>query len=313
MSRVPQPRPTVKTALVPPTSLSRAPSPSKPSASSAATPSTPRVRTKSVSKSRSRAPSPSKPSASAIATPSTPRVRTKSVPKSPSKSIRRVPLEEEIPTPKVPLSVKEAIALKRAEAKKAAARPVVSGGVGFDSFDTLEDAVPGGSPTKKAEMDENADLGRWSVKEAIERARSTGMDVSYLLHPESLPDKISMTGSINLSSRSLPCLPSALFEIHLGVKPDMLKSVPQEPPIGSSEAPGKRPGHGGPAWFEAQDLQVLKAWNNEIVEIQQEISLFGSLKSVDVCVFCLLSMHFTNYHESYITTRSALYRTPLLT
>ncbi|KAH0833189.1 hypothetical protein J3R83DRAFT_12218 [Lanmaoa asiatica] len=254
MSRVPQApssRPTVKTNLVPPTS-------------------------------RSRAPSPSKPSASAVASPSIPRVRTKSVPKSPSKSIRRAPPEEEIPTFKPPLSIKEAIALRRAEAKKAAARAVVSVGVGFDSFDNLEDAVPGGSPTKK-EVDENADLGRWSVKEAIERARSTGVNVSSLLHPESLPDKISATGSINLASRSLPCLPSALFEIHLGVKPDVLKSVPQELPIGSSEAPGKRPGQrGGPAWFEAQDLQVLKAWNNEIAEIQHEISLFGSLKTVDL-------------------------------
>ncbi|KAG8213136.1 hypothetical protein J3R82DRAFT_11540 [Butyriboletus roseoflavus] len=255
MSRAPQPvsssRVTVKTALVPPTS-------------------------------RSRAPSPSKPSASAVASPSTPRVRTKSIPKSPSKPIRRAPPEEEIPTSKPPLSIKDAIALKRAEAKKVVSGPLVGQGVGFDSFDTLEDAVPGGSSIKK-EVDENADLGRWSVKEAIERARSTGVDVSALLHPESLPDKISTTGSINLASRSLPCLPSALFEIHLRVKPDALQSVPQEPPIGSSEAPGRRPGHrGGPAWFEAQDLQVLKAWNNEIVEIQHEISLFGSLKSVDL-------------------------------
>ncbi|KAG9315174.1 hypothetical protein JVU11DRAFT_4300 [Chiua virens] len=238
MSRVPQAsssgRPTVRTTLVPPTS-------------------------------RSRAPSPCKPSASAIASPSTPRVRTKSIPKSPSKATRRAPPgEEAIPvTPKVPpLSVKEAIALKRAEAKKAAAKPVVSGGNGFDSFDSLEDTIPSSSPIKK-EVDDNADLGRWSVKEAIDRARSTG--------------------SINLSSRSLPCLPSALFEIHLGVKPDSLKSVTEEPSIGSSDSPGKRSGQrGGPAWFEAQDLQVLKAWNNEIVEIQHEISLFGSLKTVDL-------------------------------
>jgi hypothetical protein len=27
---------------------------------------------------------------------------------------------------------------------------------------------------------------------------------------------------------------------------------------------------------------MLKAWNNDIVEIQHEISLFGSLKTVDV-------------------------------
>jgi hypothetical protein len=37
-----------------------------------------------------------------------------------------------------------------------------------------------------------------------------------------------------------------------------------------------------PAWFEAQDLHILKAWNNDIIEIQHEISLFGSLKTVDV-------------------------------
>ncbi|KIJ66849.1 hypothetical protein HYDPIDRAFT_174179 [Hydnomerulius pinastri MD-312] len=235
MSRIPQAsssRPTVKTTLAPPTP-------------------------------RSRAPSPSKPSAGAVSSPSTPRARTKSIPKSPSKSIRRPPPEEEPPVPKAPLSIKEAIALKRAEAKKTATKTSFSGGgLGFDPFDNLEDATPGISPTKK-EDDENLDLGRWSVKETIERARSTG--------------------SINLASRSLPCLPSALFEIHLGVKPDVLKSVPQEPPMAASDAPGKRPGQrDGPAWFEAQDLQVLKAWNNEIIEIQHEISLFGSLKTVDL-------------------------------
>jgi hypothetical protein len=94
-------------------------------------------------------------------------------------------------------------------------------------------------------------------------------------------------GSINLSIRSLPCLPSALFEIHLGITPDPLKSVPIEPSIGTTvdtPATSRRVGRsGGPSWFEAQDLTVLKAWNNEIIEIQPEISLFGSLKTVDVC------------------------------
>ncbi|KAH7884337.1 hypothetical protein F5I97DRAFT_1440989 [Phlebopus sp. FC_14] len=232
MSRIPQAsssRPTVKTTLAAPASRSRAPSPSK----------------------------------SAASTPSTPRVRTKSVPKSPSKSIRRAPVEEEPPVAKPALSIKEAIALKRAEARKAAAKSAFSGGGGsFDQFDNLEDAIPGSIAPKK-EDDANLELGRWSVKETIERARSTG--------------------SINLASRSLPCLPSALFEIHLGVKPDALKSVPNEPPITTSEAQGRRAGQrDGPAWFEAQDLQILKAWNNEIVEIQHEISLFGSLKTVDL-------------------------------
>ena len=40
----------------------------------------------------------------------------------------------------------------------------------------------------------------------------------------------------------------------------------------------------GPSWYEAQDLEVLKAWSNEIAEIQPEISMFGSLRSIDVRV-----------------------------
>ncbi|KAG2149050.1 uncharacterized protein EDB93DRAFT_1143334 [Suillus bovinus] len=231
MSRIPQPssRPTVKTTLVPPA--------------------------------RSRAPSPSKPAASV----SSPRVRTKSVPKSPSKAIRRPPpIENEPPVPKTPLSIKEAVALKRAEARKAmSASSGLGNSAGFDDFENIEDANP---MVGKKNEEETLELGRWSVKETIERARSTG--------------------AINLSSRSLPCIPSALFEIHLGVTPDPLKSVASEPPISSStdiscssRQAGQRE---GPAWFEAQDLHVLKAWNNDIVEIQHEISLFGSLKTIDL-------------------------------
>ncbi|KAL4066862.1 hypothetical protein J3A83DRAFT_4098085 [Scleroderma citrinum] len=237
MSRIPQgstprsqqTRPTVKTALVPPASRSRASSPSKPAAANS---------------------------------PATPRVRTKSIPKSPSKSLRRASPVEDVPVPKTPaLSIKEAIALKRAEAKKAAVKSSSSGG-NFDTFEGLEDATPGSLSAKKEE-DDTLELGRWSVKETIDRARSTG--------------------SINLASRSLPCLPSALFDIHLGITPDPLKSVPQEPPITISESSSLRSTQrSGPSWFEAQDLQVLKAWSNDIVEIQHEISLFGSLKIVDL-------------------------------
>ncbi|KAI6155297.1 hypothetical protein BKA82DRAFT_4076913 [Pisolithus tinctorius] len=213
--------------------------------------------------SRSRASSPSKPPTSGTSSPApTSRVRTKSIPKSPSKSIRRASPEEEIPVPKAPaLSIKEAVALKRAEAKKVAAKSI-SSGANLNPFEDLADAIPEPLSAQKQE-DDALELGRWSVKETIERARSTG--------------------SLNLASRSLPCLPSALFEIHLGITPDPLKSVVQEPPITSAESSSKRPTqHGGPAWFEAQDLQVLKAWCNVIVEIQHEISLFGSLKVVDL-------------------------------
>ncbi|KAF5382229.1 hypothetical protein D9615_004263 [Tricholomella constricta] len=156
------------------------------------------------------------------------------------------------------LSIKEAIALRRAEAKKAQTK-LASGGP--NDFISLENA----SPVPVDKQEEEDILGRWSVRETIERARSTG--------------------SLNLATRSLPCIPSALFEIHLGITPDPLKSVPNEPSLPPS-APSDAPRRGGkrdnPAWFEAQDLQVLKIWNNEIVEVQHEISLFGSLKTVDL-------------------------------
>jgi hypothetical protein len=77
-------------------------------------------------------------------------------------------VEKEEP-PAVPaMSIKEQIALKRAEAKKAMAAR--NGGGGLDDMSSLEDAIPG-EPVAPAEEDI---LGRWSVRETIERARSTG-------------------------------------------------------------------------------------------------------------------------------------------
>ncbi|KAJ7262741.1 hypothetical protein B0H12DRAFT_1209525 [Mycena haematopus] len=152
-----------------------------------------------------------------------------------------------------PLSIKEAIALKRAQAKKAQR----GGGVSpLDDLSSLADAIPNAPPPSEGDDI----LGRPSLRETIERAKSTG--------------------SVNLSTRSLHCIPSALFEIHLDIKPDPLKSVPEEPPLPPPAEPQRR--RPGPAWFETQDLEVLKAWGNEIVEIQPEISLFGSLKSIDL-------------------------------
>jgi len=80
------------------------------------------------------------------------------------------------------------------------------------------------------------------------------------------------------------------------VTPDSLKSVPKEPPIGTTSDATTAPRRGGrrdgPSWFEAQDLHVIKAWNNEIIEIQPEISLFGSLKVVDVRILhCATTKH----------------------
>lgn len=100
-----------------------------------------------------------------------------------------------------------------------------------------------------------------------------------------------MPGSVNLSSRNLPCIPSALFEIHLGITPDPLKSVEQEPSIGKSPDPPAKSGRAGRRHWEAHDLHVIKAWNNDIVEIQPEISLFGSLKAIDVSILVDIVLH----------------------
>ncbi|KAJ7592773.1 L domain-like protein [Mycena floridula] len=195
---------------------------------------------------RNRSPfkAPSSPASRAGAT--TPiQTRTKSA------TTRSAPAREPSPPPSVPaLSIKEAIALKRAEAKKAQ-RPAQG------SVNELDTEVPILAPKEEDDV-----LGRWPVRETIERGRSSG--------------------SVNLATRGLPCIPSALFEIHLGINPDPLKSVPNEPTLPESDAPKRGGKQNSPAWFEAQDLQVLKVWNNEIVEIQHEISLFGSLKVIDL-------------------------------
>lgn len=89
-------------------------------------------------------------------------------------------------------------------------------------------------------------------------------------------------GNLNLSSRSIVCLPSCLYEIHLGITPKPLEAV-TEPDYAAESTPKRsRANKQQPSWYEAQDLTVLKARSNEITAIQPEIALFGSLKVVDV-------------------------------
>ncbi|KAF7361332.1 hypothetical protein MSAN_01165800 [Mycena sanguinolenta] len=226
MSRIPQPsRGTPRKPPASPTKLTA------PSGTSSA-----RVRTKSTV---ARATTPSKPTKKPYADTDSFLDKPKSAEEGPSSK---------------PLSMKEAIALKRAEAKKAQ----IGGGVSpLDDLSSLADSIPNAPPPEDEDI-----LGRPPLRETIERAKSTG--------------------SINLSTRSLKCIPSALFEMHLDIKPEPLKSVPEEPPLpppAEAELRRKRP---GPAWYETQDLELLKAWGNEIEEIQPEISLFGSLKSIDL-------------------------------
>ena len=67
----------------------------------------------------------------------------------------------------------------------------------------------------------------------------------------------------------------------MGITPEPLKSGPVEPPITTGSS-GRKPSQNAPSWYDAQDLQILKAWSNEIIELQPEISMFGSLKTIDV-------------------------------
>lgn len=52
--------------------------------------------------------------------------------------------------------------------------------------------------------------------------------------------------------------------------------------------PSKIKRSGKTTWYEQVDLTSLKVWDNAILEIQPEISLFGSLKVLDVSVSLLM-------------------------
>lgn len=100
------------------------------------------------------------------ATAAPPKIRTQSTARSgPPAKPTNASISEEPARP--PLSIKEAIALRRADAKKAQAK---GGSSGLDDFASFEEALPVVAPKQE---DEDI-LGRWPVRETIERARSTG-------------------------------------------------------------------------------------------------------------------------------------------
>jgi hypothetical protein len=96
----------------------------------------------------------------------TPRVRTKSTPK-PSSHSSNVLRQNEPALPK-PVDIREAIALKRAEAKKALNK--IAGEDNINSFQSSEDIIV----TNKEQDGDIVELGRWPLRETIERARNTG-------------------------------------------------------------------------------------------------------------------------------------------
>lgn len=179
--------------------------------------------------------------------------------------------------------MKEAIALKRAEAKKATAAQKNFATRGDSSAGGIDNTSQTISGTLTAEGD---DLGRLSIRDTIERARSSGVYqyASPLTYHCADPFTAYLQGSLNIASRDLLCLPSALFEIHLSITPEKLASAPDEPPL--SVIPNKS--SDPTTWYEQRDLTFLRARNNQIVEIQTEISLFGSLKTIDVRAFKLV-------------------------
>jgi hypothetical protein len=100
----------------------------------------------------------------------TPRPRTKSTPKPPAGiTTRKVPDQIDSPPVKTNVNIREAIALKRAEAKRSALK---GAGGGLESLEDLRDVSP--VACKQNKEDDAVDLGRWSVRQTIERARSTG-------------------------------------------------------------------------------------------------------------------------------------------
>jgi hypothetical protein len=253
-----------------------------PSPRLAPSPSTPRLRKTSVARPRTIS-TPAKPSSlSSARAPSSERPQTKSSSKSPARFRANEP-ERATPSKSPAMNMKEAIALKRAEAKKAIAVQ--------KNFATRGDSSASGgientsqtiSETFTAEGD---DLGRPSIRQTIERARSSGVYqyASLPTYHSADPFIAYLQGSLNIASRDLPCLPSALFEIHLSVTPGKLASVPDEPPLPVIPDKSSDP----TTWYEQRDLTFLRARNNQIVEIQTEISLFGSLKTIDVRAFKL--------------------------
>jgi hypothetical protein len=97
-----------------------------------------------------------------------PRPRTKSTPKTPAGIFpMKSPDHVDSTSVRAKLDIREAIALKRAEVKRSAFKSSESGVHGIES---LRDALPVFQTTD----DDVVDLGRWSVRQTIERARSTG-------------------------------------------------------------------------------------------------------------------------------------------
>ncbi|KAF5364975.1 hypothetical protein D9758_008176 [Tetrapyrgos nigripes] len=130
------------------------------------------------------------------------------------------------------------------------------------------------SPQKQVEKEEPPVVPAMNIKEQME----DGIPGATATPPE---DTLGRWLSFKALSESAAS--PELYEIHLGITSNPLKSVPSPIPLLSSgpSAAQRRSKRDNPARSEARDLQTLKAFSNEILEIQHEIYLFGSLKVID--------------------------------
>lgn len=104
-------------------------------------------------------------------TPTTPRLSPAKAKPPTSTNVNSRAVSEKNPSTSS-MSVREAIARKRAEVKKAQARSGESDG--FDTMSSLQDALP---PHVNPAQQEEDVLGRATLKETIDKARSTGDDM----------------------------------------------------------------------------------------------------------------------------------------
>ncbi|KZT52927.1 hypothetical protein CALCODRAFT_501684 [Calocera cornea HHB12733] len=204
---------------------------------------------KSASSLRPPPPSPGSVPKSPSPSPSGSRIRAKT-PNTPSRP--RAP-QPNPPSPSLEggmarLSVKEQIAQRRAMLREQPAKSTVNRPI---------DDEWGGGRGVSGKTEEVDILGRASMLVDITRAKTTG--------------------KLDLSFRELPCLPYALFNLHLGLEP----SFPPPPPRDPTEKEVKQP-----SFYECVDLVSLRARDNMIEEIQGEISYFVSLKTLDVGLVC---------------------------
>lgn len=64
--------------------------------------------------------------------------------------------------------------------------------------------------------------------------------------------------------------------------------MPNEPPLPENDsAAARKRAIKDVNWYDAKDLETIKAWSNKIVELQPELSLFGSLKTLDVRLYAV--------------------------